>query len=130
MGQDVRRSASQDTTALGTRALQAAWRGRLRGGPAGRASRAALSRADSARVSGPLALAQSELLDLAGRRLRQRTELDRVRTLVVSQPLTAEPDDLVARCACVDVERDERFRALSPTVVGNPDHGALKDGGV
>jgi hypothetical protein len=58
----------------------------------------------------PFAVAQHELLDLAGRGLRQRPELDRVRALVVRQALPAERDDLLRGGRGALVERDERLR--------------------
>ena len=58
---------------------------------------AALHAADVPVPAGPLPLAEHELLDLAGRGLRQVAELDRVRALEVGEVLAAERDDLLAR---------------------------------
>ena len=52
--------------------------------------RYSLRGADARLAPGPLPLAQHELLHLAGRRLRQRAELDGVRALVVREAVAGE----------------------------------------
>src|ERR1700751_2661400 len=47
------------------------------------------------RLPCPLVFAQHELLDLAGRGFWKRSELDRIRALVVREALAAERDDLL-----------------------------------
>ena len=75
------------------------WRAQAPGktGEAGWASAVArvLRPADPRALASPLAVAQDELLDLAGGGLRQRPELDRIGALVVGQALAAERDDLL-----------------------------------
>src|ERR1700748_2903665 len=78
----------------------------------------------------PLALAQHELLRLAGRCLRQRPEHDRIRALVVREALPAERDDLPGVSRGVLVERDERLRPLAPVRVRDPDDRAFQYGRV
>src|SRR5215472_17387454 len=92
--------------------------------------RRALYAPDSLVLSGPVAFAQPELLDLAGGGLRQRPELDHVRALVVRQPLAAERDDVLGGRRGAGVERDVRLRPLSPVRVRHPDDGAFEHGGV
>src|SRR5512138_2580242 len=74
----------------------------------------------------PLLLAKDELLDLAGRRLRQVAELDRRRALEVRDVLAAELDDLRLGGLLPGLQRDERLGPLAPLVVRNRDHRALE----
>ena len=89
-------------------------------------SRPGLHAAELRVLACPLALAQHELLDLAGRGLRQRPELDRVRALVVREALAAERDDLLRGRRGALVERDERLGPLPPVRVRDPDDRALE----
>src|SRR6185312_8890004 len=62
----------------------------------------------------PLALAQGELLHLAGRGLRQWPERDRVGALVVRDLSAAEGDELALAQRRAVLERHEGLRALAP----------------
>src|SRR5690349_24537587 len=66
----------------------------------------------------PLLLAQDELLDLAGRGLREIAELDRRRALEVRDVLPAELDDLRLADLLAGLQRDERLGPLAPLIVG------------
>src|SRR5208282_418977 len=90
----------------------------------------ALCSADPLVLTGPFAVAQDELLDLAGGGLRQRPELDRVGALVVGEALAAERDDLVRGGYGTLVEGDERLGPFSPVRVRDPDNRAFEHGGV
>ena len=61
----------------------------------------------------------------------QRAELDRVRALVVGEPVAGERDDVVRARARFVSERHERLGALPPVRMGDRDDGALQrfDGG-
>src|SRR5262245_40173643 len=85
---------------------------------------------DALRLAGPFAIAQHELLDLAGRSLRQLAELHRGRALEASDVLPAELDDLLLARMRALLERDERLGALPPLLVRNRHHRALEDGRV
>src|SRR5688572_5274804 len=78
----------------------------------------------------PLAVAQHELLHLAGGGLGQVTELDEGGGLEVGDVLPAELDDLLLGGGHAGLERDERLRPLAPFLVGDRDDRALQHGGV
>src|SRR5215831_3044695 len=85
---------------------------------------------DTLGLAAPFAIAQHELLDLAGRGLRQLAELHRRRTLEAGDVLPAELDDLLLAGSRALLERDERLGALSPLLVRNRHHRAFEDGRV
>src|SRR5688572_4643947 len=72
------------------------------------------SSVDALVMAGPLLVAQLALLDLAGRRLRQRPELDRLGDLEAGQMLASELDEVVRGDARDGLERDERLGHLAP----------------
>src|SRR5258705_12237390 len=80
---------------------------------------------DPLRAALPLAIAQHELLDLAGRGLGQLAELDGGRRLEARDVLLAELDDLRLGDLLPRLERDEGLRPLAPFFVGDRDHRAL-----
>src|SRR5690348_4953870 len=67
----------------------------------------ALGSADRFVVACPFAVAEHELLDLAGGGFRQRPEFDRVGAFVVGEALAAERDDLLRGRGGGVVEGDE-----------------------
>src|SRR5438093_11209005 len=84
------------------------------------------SSVDALVMAGPLLFAQLELLDLAGRGLRQRAERDRLGDLEASQVLAREGDQVVRGRDRAGPEGDERLRDLAPARVGHADHGHLE----
>src|SRR5205809_3615744 len=76
----------------------------------------------------PFPLAQHVLLDLAGRGLWQRTELNRLRSFEARDPRPAVLDDLRLRRRPVGVQGDKGLGNLTPGVVGYGDHRAFHDG--
>src|ERR1700747_2079288 len=76
----------------------------------------------------PLALAQSELLDLPSRGLRQRPKLDRVRALVVREAVAAERDDVHGGHCGALVQSDVCLGPFPPVRVGDPDDCAFQHG--
>src|SRR2546425_922604 len=85
---------------------------------------------DALGAAGPLPIAQDELLDLPGGRLRQLAELDGGGTLEMGDLPPAELDDLLLSGLHARLERDEGLRPLAPLLVRDGDHRALEDGGV
>src|SRR3954468_8252767 len=81
---------------------------------------------DALRMIAPLALAQGELLHLAGGRLRERPELDLLRCLEVGKHGLAVRDDLLGRRVLARGEGDERLRYLAPLLVRHGDHGGFE----
>src|ERR1700758_2663389 len=76
------------------------------GGPAAVARAMKLHTADLRVLVRQLALAQHELLGLAGRGLRQRPELHRIRALVVREASAAERYDFIRGCRGALIEGD------------------------
>src|SRR6516225_9442767 len=101
-----------------------------RAGSAGPVRLPGLRGADPLVLPGPFAVPQHELLHLAGGGLGQRPELDRVRALVVGEPLPAERDDLLPGGRGALVEGDERLGPLTPVLVRDADHRALQHRGM
>src|SRR5512143_1949453 len=88
-------------------------------GSASASGRAGSFMADSLdRVGGSRAVAQDELLDLAGRGLRQLAELVALRHLVARQVLATMRVELVRGDRRARLELDERARRLAPLRVG------------
>src|SRR5689334_9435295 len=80
--------------------------------------------------AGPLALAQEELLHLAGRRPRQLAELDGRRRLVAGEVLPAERQQRLGLELLAGLQLDERLRALAPALVRRGDDRRLVHGRV
>src|SRR6266545_3449848 len=76
------------------------------------------------------ALAQHELLNLAGGGGRQWPEHHRFRRLVVRKLIAAERDDLVGACVSSGFELHESARRLAPLLVGSRNHGGKRNRGV
>src|SRR5881227_883847 len=73
-------------------------------------------------------LAEHELLDLAGRGLRQRTEDDRARRLEVREMLATPGDQLeLGDARRVRLEQHERTWRLAPLLVRSGDDRGLHD---
>src|SRR5262249_28784910 len=82
-------------------------------------------------ATGPVRLAELELLDLpGGRPIQHLPELDRRRTLEVGQPTPAEVDQLALADAGAAAEHHESLDGLPPLLVWDADHGRLGDRGV
>src|SRR5437660_2608101 len=80
-------------------------------------------------ASGPVRLAQLELLQLARGRARERVaELDRRRTLVVRHARPTERDQVVRARRRPRPQHDQRLDRLAPFLVGDADHRGLGHG--
>src|SRR2546423_15135192 len=78
------------------------------------------------RSQSPGSLAKHELLDLAGRGFRQRTEDDRARRLEVREMLATPGDQLeLGDARRVRLEQHERTRRLAPLLVRPGDNRGL-----
>src|SRR5262245_16243752 len=78
----------------------------------------------------PLLLAQDELLHLPGRRLRERTEDDRLRTLEVREHRPAVRDDVRLAHDPSVLRHDQRLRHLAPIPVRHCDDRDLEHVGM
>src|SRR3712207_1243625 len=76
-------------------------------------------------LSGPLLVAQDELLDLAGRGLREVCELDGGGGLEAGDALLAVVYDLLLGSLLSLLEGDEGLRALAPLLIGDGDDRGL-----
>src|SRR5690606_7529967 len=86
---------------------------------------------DAAVRPGPLPLAELELLDLAGGRLRQlRDELHRVGRLETGQALPGVPDQLGLGGGLPVAQHHERLGPLAPLLVRHRDDRDLQDRGM
>src|SRR5208283_3356656 len=75
----------------------------------------------------PGALAQGELLDLAGRRLGDLGENDRARALVMREALAAPGDEFLRSRRVARLHFDEGAGRLAPFLVRTRDHGGELD---
>src|SRR5688572_27455982 len=85
---------------------------------------------DPAISAGPLALAQHELLDLAGARLREISKLDGPRAFEMGQDRAAVRDHYLGGEARAGTRCDERFRYFAPFLVRDGDDCAFEHVGV
>src|SRR6476660_2549337 len=85
---------------------------------------------DSAFAPGPFPFAQHELLDLAGRRLRQLAEMNGLRALEAGQARLAVVDNFLLSHRGAVAQDNEGLRCLAPIIVRNADHRYLEHGGM